>query len=59
LRGTSPGAENPVPIGTTANPAFPDMSGLVKGTTYYYVVQPRDSSGKTLCTSNEAAVKAP
>jgi hypothetical protein len=58
LRGTSPGGENPVPIGTTTTTAYTDTSGLVSGTTYYYVVQPV-SGGAAVCTSNEAAVKAP
>jgi uncharacterized repeat protein (TIGR02543 family) len=57
LRGTAPGAENPVPIGTPATSAFSDTTGLVKGTTYYYVVLP--VSGVPVCTSNEAAVTAP
>jgi hypothetical protein len=58
LRGTSPGGENPVPIGTTTTTAYTDTAGLVSGTTYYYVVQPV-SAGTAVCTSNEAAVKAP
>jgi uncharacterized repeat protein (TIGR02543 family) len=57
LRGTSPGGENPVPIGTTTTTAYTDAVGLVKGVTYYYVVQPL--SNGAVCTSSEAAVQAP
>jgi hypothetical protein len=58
LRGTTPGGEGPVPIGTTTTTAYTDTSGLMSGTTYYYVVQPV-SGGAAVCTSNETAVKTP
>jgi uncharacterized repeat protein (TIGR02543 family) len=57
LRGTSAGGENPVPIGTTATPAYTD-NNVIKGRTYYYELQPA-SNGAAECTSNEAAVLAP
>jgi fibronectin type 3 domain-containing protein len=58
LRGTSAGGENPVPIGSTTTTAYTDTGGLVKGTTYYYVVLPMNG-GTAVCSSNETAVKAP
>jgi hypothetical protein len=58
LRGTAPGGENPVPIGTTTGTAYTDTKGLVRGTTYYYVLQPLNGTA-VVCTSNEVAVGAP
>jgi uncharacterized repeat protein (TIGR02543 family) len=58
LRGTSAGGENPIPVGTATTTAYTDTSGLLKGTTYYYVVQPVNG-GAAGCTSNETSVKAP
>ena len=58
LRGTAPGNESPVPIGTTTGTAYTDTKGLVRGTTYYYVLQPVNGTA-VVCTSNEVVVGAP
>jgi hypothetical protein len=59
LRGTKTGG----PYTMVGNTTFTDFSdrtaGLVNGDTYYYVVQPVNSAGTEICTSNEEAVKIP
>jgi len=40
--------------------AFVDQTaGLVNGDTYFYVLQPVNSGGSAVCTSNQASVKIP
>jgi len=44
-------------IGTTTTPAYSDRSGLMPGTTYYYVIQPVITT--EVCQSNQATVAVP
>jgi hypothetical protein len=44
--------------GTTTGTAFSDRSGLTNGQTYYFVLQPINSSG-AVCQSNQATVTVP
>jgi hypothetical protein len=46
-------------IGTTTNQSYSDRTGLVNGDTYYYVLQPTNSTGTTICQSNQATVPIP
>ncbi|MGA2814488.1 MAG: PKD domain-containing protein, partial [Candidatus Acidiferrum sp.] len=39
--------------------SYSDASGLANGLTYFYIVQPLNSSGTILCQSNEARVTIP
>jgi fibronectin type 3 domain-containing protein len=45
-RGTSPGAEDPTPVGTTTTTSFDDLFGLTAGATYYYVVTALNLAGE-------------
>ncbi len=58
LRGTASGGPY-VAVGTTTNNYFSDAVGLVSGTTYYYVLQPRNAANVAICQSNEARVTIP
>jgi hypothetical protein len=58
LRGTANGGPY-TKVGNTSSPAYSDTSGLSNGDTYYYVLQPQNSSGSTVCQSNQATVTVP
>ncbi len=58
LRGTASGGPY-MEVGTTATTAYSDRTGLTNGDTYYYVLQPLNASGTSLCQSNEATIKIP
>jgi hypothetical protein len=57
LRGTASGPYNEV--GTTSSTAYSDRTGLTNGDTYYYVLQPLNANGASLCQSNQATVTIP
>jgi len=57
LRGTTNGGPYTL-IGSSTGPAYSDRSGLTNGDTYYYVLQPQ-SSGGTVCQSNQAVITVP
>lgn len=47
-------------VGTTSSTVFVDTTaGLANGNTYYYQVNPDNSSGSAICTSNTAKVTIP
>jgi hypothetical protein len=49
-------------VGTTAGTAFVDQSSkspLTNGDTYYYELQPLNSNGAAICSSNQAVVTIP
>jgi polygalacturonase/sugar lactone lactonase YvrE len=46
-------------LGSTTTPAYADTNGLANSTTYYYVVDPTNAAGQSLCQSNEATVAVP
>lgn len=47
-------------VGSTTGLAFNDQTaGLVNGKTYYYVLQPYNSGGAAVCTSNQASITIP
>lgn len=46
-------------VGTTTNNSYEDNSGLSNGSTYYFVLQPFDDLGQTVCQSNQAAITIP
>jgi hypothetical protein len=46
-------------VGSTTTTAFSDTNGLVNGHTYYYVVDPVNSSKTEICQSNQATVAVP
>ena len=48
-----------VEIGTTTTNSFSDRTGLSNGNTYYYVLQPLNANGASLCQSNQATIKVP
>jgi hypothetical protein len=58
LRGDATGGPYS-PLGTSTVPAYSDTSGLVNGKTYYYVLQPDNSSGGEICQSNEKIISIP
>jgi hypothetical protein len=58
LRGTVSGGPYSV-VGNATGPAFSDVVGLVNQKTYYYVLQPQNSSGATVCQSNQATIPVP
>jgi hypothetical protein len=58
LRGTASGGPY-TEVGTTTNTAYSDRTGLTNGDTYYYVLQPLNANGGSLCQSNQATVKIP
>jgi hypothetical protein len=57
LRGTANGGPYTM-VGTSTGPAYSDRTGLANGKTYYYVIQPQ-SSGVTVCQSNQAVITVP
>jgi hypothetical protein len=57
LRGTSSGGPYSL-VGSSTTPAYSDRTGLVNGMSYFYVLQPQ-SSGNTVCQSNQAAITVP
>jgi len=57
LRGTGNGGPY-TQVGSTTSTAYSDRSGLVNGSTYYYVVQPLNGAGE-ICQSNQAIIKVP
>jgi hypothetical protein len=58
LRSTTTGGPYST-IGNTTSPAYADTSGLVNGDTYYYVVDPLNSAGSTVCQSSQVTVTVP
>jgi len=59
LRGTVSGGPY-VKVGSSTVTGFRDQnSGLVNGSTYYYVLQPINAAGSEICQSNEAKVIIP
>jgi len=46
-------------LGNTVLPGFSDTNGLLNGGTYYYALQPLNSSGGEICQSNEAKIIIP
>jgi hypothetical protein len=46
-------------IGNTTLPSYSDRSGLTNGNTYYFVLQPLNNSGTSICQSNQATVTVP
>jgi len=59
LRGTASGGPY-VNVGSSTVTGFRDQnSGLVNGSTYYYVLQPLNAAGAEICQSNEAKVTIP
>lgn len=46
-------------IGTATTTAYSDRVGLTNGDTYYYVLQPVNSSGAEVCQSNQATITIP
>jgi pimeloyl-ACP methyl ester carboxylesterase len=58
FRGTTRGGPYTL-IGNTTGAAYSDRSGLLNGNTYFYVLQPRDSSGSEVCQSNQAVITVP
>jgi len=58
LRGNATGGPY-TSLGTSTVPAYSDTSGLVNGKTYYYVLQPDNSSGGEICQSNEKIIAIP
>jgi hypothetical protein len=46
-------------IGSTMTTAYSDRVGLSNGDTYYYVLQPVNSSGAEVCQSNQATITIP
>jgi hypothetical protein len=58
LRGTTSGGPY-TEVGTTTTTAYSDRTGLTNGSTYYYVLEPLNSSGVTECQSNQATITVP
>ena len=58
FRGTATGGPYSQ-IGTTSITAYSDTAGLSNGNTYYYVLQPDNTSGGEICQSNEAKITVP
>jgi len=58
LRSTTNGSGY-LQVGTTATTAYSDRVGLTNGGTYYYVLQPLNASGTSLCQSNQATITIP
>jgi hypothetical protein len=46
-------------VGSTLTTAYSDRVGLSNGDTYYYVLQPVNSSGAEVCQSNQATITIP
>lgn len=57
LRGTVSGGPYSL-VGSSTLPAYSDRTGLTNGGQYFYVLQPQ-SSGTTVCQSNQASVTVP
>jgi hypothetical protein len=57
LRGTVNGGPYSL-VGSSTTPVFTDKSGLSNNHTYFYVLQPQ-SSGTTVCQSNQTVVTVP
>jgi hypothetical protein len=58
LRGPSNGGPYNL-VGNSTAPSFSDRSGLSDHATYYYVLQPLNTSGSTVCQSNQTVVAVP
>lgn len=58
LRGTATGGPYSQ-VGTTTTDSYSDRVGLANGDTYYYVLQPTNGSGTSLCQSNQAKIAIP
>lgn len=60
LRGTANGGPYAnVGSPTTGNAFVDQTAGLVNGDTYYYVIDPLNSNGGSVCQSNQATIKIP
>jgi len=46
-------------VGNSTLPGYSDRTGLSNGGTYYFVLQPVNNSGVSVCQSNEATIKIP
>jgi len=57
LRGTVSGGPYSL-VGSSTLPAYSDRTGLTNGGQYFYVLQPQ-SSGTTVCQSNQASITVP
>jgi len=58
LRGTTNGGPY-TEVGTSSSVVYSDRVGLTNGDTYYYVLQPLNANGGSLCQSNQATITIP
>ena len=58
LRGTAPGGPY-AQVGSSTGIVYSDRTGLTNGDTYYYVLQPTNAGGTSLCQSNQATITIP
>lgn len=58
LRGTTSGGPYS-PVGNSTSIVYSDRAGLSNGNTYYYVLQPLNANGGSLCQSNQATITIP
>lgn len=58
-RGTTPGAEDPTPVGTVSTTSFDDLFGLTAGTTYYYVVTAVNQAGEGARSTEVSTITTP